>query len=141
MPRRAAPQRGSQSTLDALTAISGAEAVSDAYLAPKQSERSFQGQVVAYARMTGWVAWEDKATNMPRACRRCRAPIQWPRNAAGHPDLLLIRVPRVVWAELKSERGRLSDDQRAWIAALRASGQEVYIWRPSDFEAIERILR
>jgi hypothetical protein len=62
---------------------------------------------------------------------------------------------RVFWAELKTERGILSvdrwvtgsDGRRVWIkgqetvvAELRAAGQTVYIWRPSDLPAIARVL-
>lgn len=108
---------------------------------PKLSERAFQGQVLAYARLMGWRARHDRATNAPRACRSCKAPLRIPRNDAGFLDLLLIRRPRIVWVELKSERGRLTDEQRAEIADLRACGQEVHVWRPSSWPEIERVLR
>jgi hypothetical protein len=55
-----------------------------------------------------------------------------PRNVAGLPDLILIRRPRVVWAELKAEGGTVTEAQQAWLDDLQASGQEVYLWRPSD---------
>jgi len=43
----------------------------------------------------------------------------------------------VIFAELKSERGRVSDAQRCWQEALmRAQGVEYYIWRPSDLPSI-----
>lgn len=106
-----------------------------------QSERAFMAQVVAYARMMGWRVQHDNATNAPRRCPSCGIVRHTPRNAPGLPDLLLIRRPRVVWAELKAQRGRLTDDQRAWIEELRACGQSAYVWRPSDFEEIERVLR
>jgi hypothetical protein len=82
--------------------------------------------VVRYARLMGWSAYHTYDSR---------------RSAAGFPDLVLVRRPRVVWAELKSERGRLTDDQRAWIEELRACGQAVFVWRPSNWEEIERALR
>jgi hypothetical protein len=39
------------------------------------------------------------------------------------PDLVLVR-DRVMFAELKSPRGRLRKDQAAWLCALRAAGAE-----------------
>lgn len=113
----------------------------DAYVVPKISERRFQGQVVRLAQMLGWKTWHDNATSAPRVCPSCKAPLKFARNAKGLPDLVLVRRPRVVWAELKSERNHLTDDQWEYIEALRASRQEAYVWRPSDWKAIERILR
>jgi hypothetical protein len=123
--------------LEPRTAILGARAVSDF----TQTERAFQASVLAYARMMGWQAFHDNATNAPRRCSACGVTRSLPRNVAGMPDLILIRRPRIVWAELKSERGKLTDDQRAWIEELRACGQAVYVWRPSDWREVERVLR
>lgn len=106
-----------------------------------QSERAFQGSVVRYARLMGWTVWHDEATNAPRRCRQCGTVGKFLRNVKGLPDLILVRRPRIVWAELKSERGRLTDEQRAWIEELRACGQEVHVWRPSLWQEVERVLR
>jgi VRR-NUC domain len=91
----------------------------------RETEAQFQASVVKYAELMGW---------------RTHHHYDSRRSSTGLPDLLLVRRPRVVWAELKSERGRLTDDQRAWIAELRACGQEAYIWRPSMWQDVERIL-
>jgi hypothetical protein len=107
----------------------------------KQSERSFMGQVLTYARLMGWRIFHDSATNTARRCSACGAVRGTPRNAAGLPDLILVRRPRVVWAELKSQRGKATEDQRDWLDDLRASGQHVYLWRPSDWPEIEKVLR
>lgn len=40
-------------------------------------------------------------------------------SAAGFPDEVLVRPPRLIFAELKSDRGRLSPDQQAWLEDLR----------------------
>lgn len=117
---------------------------------PKLTERRFQQQVVQYAELMGWHVRHDSATNQRATCRRCRAPLACAtcgtpvtivRNAPGLLDLLLVRRPRVIWAELKSERGKMTDDQLVTFRDLRASGQDVYLWRPSDWPTIERILR
>src|SRR4051812_49625630 len=102
---------------------------------PKISERRFMAQVVRLAELLGWRVWHDRATNAPRACKACAAPLPVARNAAGLPDLILVRRPRVVWAELKAERNTLTDDQWEYIEALRASRQEAYVWRPSDWKS------
>lgn len=105
------------------------------------TEKAFEHQVIQYARLMGWRIWKDRATNRRRRCASCGAWSAGARNPAGLPDLILIRRPRLVWVELKAERGRLSDDQRAWIEDLRASGQECYLWRPSEWRKVEEKLR
>lgn len=64
------------------------------------------------------------------------------RSAAGFPDYVALNISkkRVLFVELKSERGRIRPEQAAWIAALGHCGQEAYIWRPSSWPEIERVL-
>jgi hypothetical protein len=63
-------------------------------------------------------------------------------SPAGFPDEVLLRPPRLVFAELKSERGKLSAEQEAWLADLRKlPGVEVYQWRPEDMDEIAEVLR
>lgn len=60
----------------------------------------------------------------------------------GFPDLVLVNPEqkRVVYAELKSEKGKVTPQQQEWLDALKACGQEVYLWRPADIEEIAGIL-
>jgi hypothetical protein len=59
----------------------------------------------------------------------------------GFPDLVLVRQPRIIFAELKSAGGRMSAHQKLWLAALLGCPVEVYLWRPADRPDIEMILR
>ena len=57
-------------------------------------------------------------------------------SPAGFPDLCMVRGSRLVFAELKTDKGKVTLDQQVWLDALRASGKcEVYLWRPSDIDA------
>lgn len=62
------------------------------------------------------------------------------RSAPGFPDLVLTRRPRVIFAELKRDDGRPTVHQEAWLDDLRACGQEVFLWKPSDWKSIEKEL-
>jgi hypothetical protein len=64
------------------------------------------------------------------------------RSNPGLPDLLLVRE-RVVFAELKTEKGRLSEEQGRWLFRLDAAGAEAHVWRPADWRSgvVERVLR
>ena len=51
------------------------------------------------------------------------------RSAAGFPDLVLVRPPRVIFAELKRENGRLTIPQKLWGDDLeQCSGVDYYLW-------------
>lgn len=60
----------------------------------------------------------------------------------GFPDLVLANPEqkRIVYAELKSEKGKVTEKQREWLDALEACGAEVWLWRPADIEGIALIL-
>jgi hypothetical protein len=47
----------------------------------------------------------------------------------------------VIFAELKSERGRLTNDQTLWGEYLKAAGVEYHVWRPDDIETVKDRLR
>jgi hypothetical protein len=107
----------------------------------RQSERDFMAAVIELATVLHWKHWHDYATNAPRSCWHCGRKSIVPRNAAGFPDLLLVRRPRVLFVELKRDGEQPTADQQLWLDELTACGQEVYVWTPSDWTAIERALR
>ena len=87
-------------------------------------EHAFQQLVTNAARMYGWLPYHTFRSD---------------RSQPGYPDLTLVRE-RCIWAELKTMRGRLRPEQKVWIEALKAAGQEVYVWKPCDWDDIVRLL-
>jgi hypothetical protein len=54
----------------------------------------------------------------------------------------MVRRPRVIFVELKAQRTRVTSDQWCWLDELMAcSSVETYLWRPSAWPTIEKILR
>jgi len=92
------------------------------------TEAQYQDQIVDLAHALGWTVAHFRAA---RTAAGWRTPVS--ADGAGFVDLVLARE-RIVFVELKSERGPLSQAQRVWLIKLRAAGAEVYVWRPSDFE-------
>lgn len=97
----------------------------DALVRSQIREKDFRQQVVDYARLHGWQCWW--------VWRSDHSPKGW-------PDLVLAKPPRLVLAELKTERGTLSPAQSETIATLRECGLTVFVWRPRDWPAIEETL-
>ena len=96
------------------------------------NEKDFQQQVISIAKMYGWKVQHTRAVQM--ASGRWATPIQ---GEAGFPDLVLVKSNHdgrggVIFAELKTDLGRVQDHQKAWIAALDGAGAEWYVWRPTD---------
>lgn len=100
-----------------------------------QTEAEFQRAVCEALTILNW-----------RWChfRPARSKRGWRTAISGHagfPDLVAVRRDRVLFVELKSERGRLSEAQVEWLEKLTAAGFEAAVWRPSDWPAIEEVLR
>ena len=65
------------------------------------------------------------------------------RTSKGWPDHALTKDGRLIFAELKTMRGRLTSEQVEWLTALAQTAAEVYLWRPTHWHsgAIETVLR
>jgi hypothetical protein len=71
--------------------------------------------------------------------RALRTPVT--ADGAGWPDLVLVRPPRIIFAELKGERGTASQRQTEWLDVLRLLPQvEVYLWHPNDWPTLVEVL-
>jgi hypothetical protein len=83
-----------------------------------ETEAAFQAQVVRLATLNRFHVYHVHDSR---------------RSAPGYPDLHIWGHRRSFLAELKTERGHLSLDQRRVIAQMRSAGLVVYVWRPSDW--------
>lgn len=61
-------------------------------------------------------------------------------NPKGWPDLVLMKNGKTVYAELKTEKGQVSPAQRAWHDDCLLYGIIVYVWRPSDWPRVVKVL-
>ena len=94
------------------------------------SEKALQDAICEAATRLGW-KWNHNPDSR--------------RSNPGLPDLILIhpeypeRGP--LFFECKAQRGRVRKDQRVWIDTLQRAGIRARIVRPSDMDAVERLLR
>lgn len=98
------------------------------------TEDEFIEQVIDLAHLLQWKSAHFRAARTTSGWRTAVSG-----DGKGFCDLLLAR-DRVVYAELKVGKGRLSPEQKAWSDVLKHAGQEVYLWKPENWEEIERIL-
>jgi hypothetical protein len=112
------------------------------------NERGFQRQVTDLAALLGW---EHVHFRPAQTAKGWRTPVSGTLGA-GFVDLVLVRAKdhRLIFAELKAEKGRLTYEQDRVLDVLRSlttdqygapTSIEVHVWRPSDLDEIAEVLR
>lgn len=96
----------------------------------RETEKSFMATVVQFAKLHGWLVYHTHDSR---------------KSEPGFPDLVLVRTTegnrRVLFAELKMDGNRLTDEQAKWMTAITLAGVRAVLWRPDDWDEIEGILR
>ena len=98
---------------------------------PNASEAVWQSIVEQIALTNGWQVFHPKRHQVRAGVYRT--------DGAGFPDLVLAHPSPdggVIFAELKTETGRLSVAQIVWANALKPH-VEHYVWRPSQLAMVE----
>lgn len=95
------------------------------------SEAAFQRTVTDLAYRAGWRVCHIPTVPVLRG--RAVRHVTAYTGHSGLPDLILARHGVVLLVELKRQHGRLTPEQRLWLAALGGHG---HCWRPSDWPAI-----
>lgn len=100
------------------------------------TEAVFQRHTTELATLTGW-RW----MHVRRSVRGETGGWTTATTEPGWPDLVLWRPGQLLFRELKSDTGKLTEPQRDLLLSLRAAGADVEVWRPSDWPLIETKLR
>lgn len=131
-----------------------------------QTEEQWQQVVIEYAQLMGWLVAHFRPA---RVGDSWRTPVA--ADGVGFPDLVLVRGPVLIFAELKSDTGKVRPEQQAWLDALGAldspiatayadaygeaasdgiapwpAGVKVaavhaFVWRPRDWGVVQGVLR
>lgn len=96
-------------------------------LAENVLERDLQENVRVLAKMRGYLFYHTHRSR---------------HSPAGFPDCVFIKNERIVVAELKREKAKLTADQQGWIDGFASCGIPAYVWRPSSWNSgeIDRVL-
>ena len=91
-----------------------------------KNEKEFTKAVREYAVIKGWLYYHTYDSR---------------RSDRGFPDCVFVRDGRIVFAELKMPKGKLTDYQKDLLRQLlQADGVEAYLWFPNDWDEIEEVL-
>lgn len=106
------------------------------------SEEQFQDAVLDLAALTGWRVyfvpdwiWRLVVVSMQRHPRKGR---RW--ASAGFPDMVLCKPPRLIFWETKTNKGRVRDPQKDWIADIQSCGFDARVIRPKDWDYVAEVL-
>jgi hypothetical protein len=92
------------------------------------TEKQWTVEVARLAKDFGWLRYHTHRSDF---------------SPAGFPDECLVRPPRLIFAELKSDNphSKLGPEQERWREQLQeVPGVEWYLWRPSDVDEVIRLL-
>lgn len=109
------------------------------------SEDQLLKAVLECAALLGWLCYHPRPA---RTEQGWRTPAEG-NGAKGFPDLTLAHRAqgRILFAELKADKGTLSPDQEHWLETLAPATWpghiDVHIWKPTDWldGTIENALR
>lgn len=139
-------------------------------VAGELTEGAWQAQVVGLARLYAWrlIYHAPAGGHGSRSAGTRRVASEQLPEGNGFPDLILIKGPRLVVAELKSRTGRPRPGQAEWLDAFETVGDavdnvvalardravgtdatnnfprpsvEAYLWRPADWPNVHNVLR
>lgn len=117
------------------------------------SEADFQTRVIRLARDLHWgvssQAWKAETIQLeqfgqpPAPLAGLVFHVRWSMGSdSGFPDLVLMRRRdgRVLFRELKTDKGKVSDRQAAVLELMTACGLDAAVWRPSQLDQIGKEL-
>jgi hypothetical protein len=109
------------------------------------SEAEWQSRVIDYAKLRGWLVHHTRPARTEKGWRTAL------EGDAGFPDLVLARRGQVLFVELKKDGESLRANQRDWLNALMGprlvfekdlddGRHAIYVWRPAQWDLVQRIL-
>ena len=96
---------------------------------PAMTEAELQRCVIRAARLLGYRVAHFRPARTTRG--DWRTPVE--ADGMGFPDLVLAGHGRVLFRELKGNRGTMRPEQARWLDVLRAAGADAGVWRPADW--------
>lgn len=96
-----------------------------------------QEQIIDLAHICGWTVAHFRPALTKHGYR---TPVS--ADGKGWPDLFLVKPPRMVVFECKSQYEKLSPEQEKWMSLFKEClGENARVVRFSDWDEIEKILK
>jgi hypothetical protein len=105
---------------------------------PPETEAAFQARVFAFAREHGWAVLHVPRVSVRRGGKLVHLTATV-GDGRGFVDAVLVR-DRVLFRELKSDRGTLDPEQTRWRDRLHAANADWAVWKPKDWQLVVETL-
>ncbi len=97
------------------------------------SERDLQNAIVDAAHLYGYMAFHTRPSISQKGWRTAVS-----YDGKGFVDLVLVGQDRIVFAEIKAAKGKLSREQEHWLEGLEKVAAvtdrvRVCVWTPADW--------
>ena len=99
------------------------------------SEEDFQDQLIELLHYKGYLVAHFRPAKTDKGWR---TPVS--ADGKGFPDLVAVKENRCLFIEVKSDKGKESEEQTTWLVSLNKTKSEVYVWRPRDWDYIVSVL-
>lgn len=86
--------------------------------ATTMTESALQNAIIAQALRKGWLIYHTYDSR---------------RSQPGFPDLTLVHPGHGLLLFRETQKGTTTAQQKKWLAALAAAGQDAKVWRPIDW--------
>ena len=83
------------------------------------NEKQFQANVVELCKYLGYLVYHTFDSR---------------KSEPGWPDLVIVGRNRIIYREIKTENGVVTDAQLKWGGAILAAGGDWGVWRPEDMD-------
>ena len=110
------------------TAVAGQTEASSLILS--LSEKDFCNLVIDYAKTRGWRVFHPLPARTSKGWRT-----QAQGTPKGFPDCVIAQDGVLLLVELKSQKGKLTDEQKDWLQHTNGA-----VWRPKDWQRICEVL-
>ena len=94
------------------------------------NERDFTTKVIDRAKAMGWRVFHPRPARTAQGWRTAGQG-----TPKGFPDLVLALDTVVLFVELKSQKGKLTDEHKDWLHHTNGA-----VWRPKDWQRICEVL-
>lgn len=103
---------------------------------PPLAEIDFRRQIVGPKGLATMLGWVHVGFRPAKTEFGWRTPVTG-ELGAGWPDLVLVSVDRkrLLFRELKSDAGVVSNEQRVVLETLIGAGLDAKVWRPRDLDS------
>lgn len=102
-----------------------------------QLEKPIENEILHFLKMIGVYCWKNQSVGIWSQARKAYIKPKNPHHIRGVSDILGVIEGRLLAIEVKSEKGRLTPEQREFLAKVNNEGGIAFLARSKEAVALE----